>query len=92
MYLRHRLLKLKNDAKTCLLMANILPLYLKNIILCFYKEQKESVKNLPIKEAILEVNHWCHEKVTYRPSDGRTSVPLAIRHAYLATFYNENQL
>ncbi len=73
-------------------MANILPLYLKNIILCFYKEQKESVKNLPIKEAILEVNHWCHEKVTYRPSDGRTSVPLAIRHAYLATFYNENQL
>ena len=59
-------------------MANILPLYLKNIILCFYKEQKESVKNLPIKEAILEVNHWCHEKVTYRPSDGRTSVLYAM--------------
>lgn len=28
-------------------------------------------------EAALEVNHWCHEKVAYRPSDGRTSAPLA---------------
>lgn len=30
-----------------------------------------------MKEAILEVNHWCHEKVTYRPSDSRTTSPLA---------------
>ena len=30
-----------------------------------------------MKDAILEVNHWCHEKVTYRPTDGRTSSPLA---------------
>lgn len=28
-------------------------------------------------EAALEVNHWCHEKVAYRPSDSRTSSPLA---------------
>jgi transglutaminase-like putative cysteine protease len=29
-------------------------------------------------DAILEVNHWCHEKVTYKPSDGRTSSPLQV--------------
>ena len=42
----------------------------------FYRELKPRVEKLPMKEAILEVNHWCHEKVTYRPSDGRTSSPL----------------
>jgi hypothetical protein len=30
-----------------------------------------------MKEAALEVNHWCHEKVTYRGSDERTSSPLS---------------
>ena len=29
-----------------------------------------------MKDAILEVNHWCHERVTYEPSDARTSSPL----------------
>ena len=29
-----------------------------------------------MQEAILEVNHWCHEKVTYQPSDARTMSPL----------------
>ena len=49
----------------------------------FYKELKERVKGLSMKDAILEVNHWCHEKVTYRPSDGRTSAPLStVRSAY----------
>ncbi len=49
----------------------------------FYKELKDRVKGLSMKDAILEVNHWCHEKVTYRPSDGRTSAPLAtVRSAY----------
>lgn len=43
----------------------------------FYEELKERVKNLPMKEAILEVNHWCHEKATYQPSDARTSSPLS---------------
>jgi len=29
------------------------------------------------------VNHWCHEKVVYRPSDARTSSPLAsVKTAY----------
>ena len=43
----------------------------------FYEELKDRVKGLPMKDAILEVNHWCHEKATYRPSDSRTSSPLS---------------
>ena len=43
----------------------------------FYRELKPRVKGMSMKEAILEVNHWCHEKMTYQPSDARTSSPLA---------------
>jgi hypothetical protein len=43
----------------------------------FFLELKDRVKNLSMKDAVLEVNHWCHEKVTYRGTDGRTSSPLA---------------
>jgi transglutaminase-like putative cysteine protease len=43
----------------------------------FYEELKDRVKNLPMKLAILEINHWCHEKATYQPSDSRTHSPLA---------------
>lgn len=42
----------------------------------FYKELKERIKNLSMRDAILEINHWCHEKVTYQPADARTSSPL----------------
>ena len=49
----------------------------------FYKELKERVKNLSMYDAVLEVNHWCHEKVVYQPSDARTSSPLAsVRTAF----------
>ena len=49
----------------------------------FYRELKPRVEHLSMKEAILEVNHWCHEHVTYRPSDARTSSPLAsVKTAY----------
>ncbi len=49
----------------------------------FYKELKERVKDLSMYDAILEVNHWCHEHVVYRPTDARTSSPLAtMRNAY----------
>ena len=44
--------------------------------LVFYKQLKDRVKGLSMKDAILEVNHWCHEHVTYQPSDSRTSSPL----------------
>ena len=43
----------------------------------FYRELKPRVQGLSMKEAILEVNHWCHEKMTYQPSDARTASPLA---------------
>ncbi len=43
----------------------------------FYNELKDRVKNLSMKDAILEINHWCHEKATYQPSDSRTHPPLA---------------
>jgi hypothetical protein len=42
----------------------------------FFNELKDRVKNLSMEKAALEVNHWCHEKVTYRATDGRTSAPL----------------
>ena len=49
----------------------------------FYEALKDRVKSLSMADAILEVNHWCHEKVTYQPSDPRTSAPLAtLRTAY----------
>ncbi len=43
----------------------------------FYNELKDRIKGMSMTEAALEVNHWCHEKVTYTPSDSRTSSPLA---------------
>lgn len=42
----------------------------------FYAQLKERVENLSMADAILEVNHWCHEKASYQPSDGRTHSPL----------------
>lgn len=49
----------------------------------FYDELKDRVKNLSLHDAILEVNHWCHEKVVYTPSDARTSSPMAsVKTAY----------
>lgn len=43
----------------------------------FYEELKNRVKNLSLYDAVLEVNHWCHEKANYKSSDSRTSSPLA---------------
>ena len=43
----------------------------------FNREIAPRVKGMSMKDAILEVNHWCHEKMTYQPSDARTSSPLA---------------
>ncbi|MDR0368451.1 MAG: transglutaminase-like domain-containing protein [Bacteroidales bacterium] len=52
--------------------------YLDTARLVFFEALKERVKHLSMEEAALEVNHWCHEKVTYRATDGRTSSPLAL--------------
>ncbi len=35
------------------------------------------VRGLSLAEAALEINHWCHEQATYKPSDARTSAPMA---------------
>jgi hypothetical protein len=43
----------------------------------FFDELKPRIENMTMYDAALEVNHWCHEKVAYRPSDSRTSAPLA---------------
>ncbi len=49
----------------------------------FHKELWPRVKGLSMYDAILEVNHWCHEKVVYTPSDARTSAPMAtVKTAY----------
>lgn len=49
----------------------------------FFDELKDRVKGLSLYNAVLEVNHWCHEKVIYTPSDSRTSSPLAsVKTAY----------
>ena len=49
----------------------------------FYDELADRVRYLSMYDAVLEVNHWCHEKAVYQPSDARTSSPLAtVRTAY----------
>ena len=42
-----------------------------------FHEIKERIKGLSLREAALEVNHWCHEKVNYQSTDERTISPLA---------------
>lgn len=41
------------------------------------RELTPRINGLSMYDAALEVNHWCHEHVAYRASDGRTSAPLA---------------
>ena len=43
----------------------------------YYEELKDRVKALSLYDAVLEVNHWCHEHVNYKGSDSRTSAPMA---------------
>ena len=43
----------------------------------FAREIKPRIAGMSMQDAILEVNHWCHEKLTYKPSDARTLSPLA---------------
>ena len=66
----------------------VLPARVNNAVLdsarvVLYEELKPRVRQLSMSQAVLEVNHWCHEHVVYRPTDARTSSPLAtIRTAY----------
>ena len=45
--------------------------------LSYYDELRNRIDGLSAEEAALEINHWCHEKVSYQPSDIRTSSPMA---------------
>ena len=42
-----------------------------------YPEIAARIKGMDMKQAALEINHWCHEKVNYRGTDSRTSAPLS---------------
>lgn len=42
-----------------------------------YGEITQRIKGMDMKQAALEINHWCHQKVTYRGTDSRTSAPLS---------------
>ncbi len=42
-----------------------------------YNEILNRVKGMNIRDAALEINHWCHEKVTYQAADERTSAPMS---------------
>lgn len=44
----------------------------------FRKALEDRVRDLPLAEAILEVNRWCAGEVTYRSTDDRTASPLAV--------------
>ena len=76
------------DVPELLFLHFVLPLRVNNEALdsfrtTCYADLRQRVEGLSMTEAILEVNHWCHERVTYQPSDGRTSSPLStIRSAY----------
>ena len=43
----------------------------------YYEELRDRVKDMTLYDAVLEVNHWCHEHVNYKGSDSRTSAPMA---------------
>lgn len=45
--------------------------------MAYYEKLRDRVKDLSMYDAVLEVNHWCHEKVNYKGSDSRTSSPMA---------------
>lgn len=42
-----------------------------------YDEIHQRIEGLGIKDAALEINYWCQEKVSYQPADSRTSAPLS---------------
>ncbi len=45
--------------------------------IAYYDEIMSRINMLELKEAALEINHWCHEKVSYQAADIRTSSPMA---------------
>ena len=50
------------------------------------------VEGMTMEEAALEINHWCHERATYVPSDGRTLGPMALIRSGLGRCGEESVL
>lgn len=49
----------------------------------FSQELLPRVQNLSMYDAVIEVNHWCREKIVYQPTDGRTTPPAqTVNRAY----------
>ena len=44
----------------------------------FHDKLKKRIEGLDIMDAVLEINYWCGEHVTYQSSDGRTLSALAV--------------
>ncbi len=42
----------------------------------YYDEIINRTRGKDLLQAALEINHWCHEKVSYQPADSRTSSPM----------------
>jgi transglutaminase-like putative cysteine protease len=43
----------------------------------YYDELTNRIKGKDLRESAIEINHWCHEKVSYQPADDRTSAPVS---------------
>ncbi len=50
------------------------------------------VEGMSMEDAALEINHWCHERATYVPSDGRTLGPVALIRSGLGRCGEESVL
>jgi len=50
------------------------------------------VQGMSLEEAAIEINHWCHEQATYKPSDGRTLSPTATMRSGLGRCGEESVL
>lgn len=50
------------------------------------------VQGMSMADAALEINHWCHERATYTPSDGRTLGPMSLIRSGLGRCGEESVL
>lgn len=52
----------------------------------------DRVEGMTMEQAALEINHWCHERATYVPSDGRTLGPMSLINSGLGRCGEESVL
>lgn len=44
----------------------------------FYKQLKDRIQGISLKEAVIEINYWCGENVVYESTDSRTASPMTM--------------